>query len=93
MSAPPTMPDPTKISELINTQVSASIDLLNVQWAEAATTLGLPAPPTLPKFALPTLPTLPAGPTSMFLGQRTKTRAEETIKTPYTGAKVEEILA
>jgi len=85
------MPDPNVIMELINKQSSQALDLINGQMFEFATTFGLPAPPTLPKFVVPTPP---GGPAPMsFFGMRPRTKAEETIKTPYTGAKVEEIIA
>lgn len=98
MSAPtPKFPDPTQISEIISKQSAEAMDLLNAQTLEASTILGLPSLPVLPKFTLPALPPLPTGgptPLSMFgQGTRTRTRAEETIKTPYTPAKTEEIIA
>lgn len=95
MSTPalPTLPTPDIISSLANKQLPALADLLNAQAVEAATTFGLPAPPVLPKFVLPSLPA-PGAITPMGLfGTQQKKKSEETITLPKPTPGVEEISA
>lgn len=99
MSAPevPKIPTPDLISDLANKQLPQLTDLLNAQATEAATALGFPAPPVLPKFVLPSLPKPgavgPMGPLGIFGTQTQKKKTEETITLPKPTPGVEEIIS
>jgi len=59
MAEMPKIPTPDKLMEVASKQVEQSMSLINTQFSELSTALGLPSPPTLPKFAFPGLPKLP----------------------------------
>jgi len=98
MAEAPKIPTPDKIMEITNKHIAQSLEVINAQISELATSLGGPSPPTLPKFAPPTLPKMGGSsppfqfPQLPFMAPPAK-KGEERIAPPVALPGVTEILA
>ena len=79
----PKIPTPDQLMAVTNKHVAQSMDIINAQMTEVASTLGAPALPKLPKFAPPSLPKMGAGMPFPPLGPfgAPEKKGEETIQT------------